>query len=101
MKVLATFQHDGKEFEVRSYFDEQNQEHVARAYSDGKPVDGIVYTCNKETYEDAQTKFDGTIKADSKSKFNDNTVDEIFIDAIKDDIATDRWNKLVEMKLVK
>ena len=84
MKVLATFEHDGKAFEVRSYFDEQNQEHVARAYHNEKPVDGLVYTCQDETKQDM-----------TNEKY-----EEMMIRVIKNDIETDRWAELVKLKIV-
>lgn len=84
MTVLDTFQHNGQTFEIRNWFDQSQSEWgewVARAFLNGKAVDGYVYSCS------------AAIKMD----LGDHNYNKMIVDAIKSDIIEDRFQKMIKL----
>lgn len=79
MKILDTFNHNSKVYEIRYWHDDLHQEWVARAFCEGRAVEGFVYSCADETLRDLGVE-----------AFN-----EMIIRSIKSDIAEDRWGQVV------
>lgn len=80
MKILDTFKHNGKVYEIRCWHDDLNHEWVTRAFCEGRAVEGFVYSCADETLEDLGVE-----------AFN-----EMIIRSIKSDVVEDRWGQVVK-----
>ena len=79
MEILETFNHDGKKYQIRHWRDDSQNELIARAFCEGRAIEGFSYSCSDETYNDIGI----------------NTYKEIIIRCIKGDVIEDRWGEVV------